>query len=275
MSAAALIAHQFRFEQRVFWRSPAAVFFTVMFPRHLPAAVRARSSATEIEGLGIRRGDLLRAGDHHPRRGLRDARERLDADRRDARERPAEAAARDAAADLGLHRRPDRQRVRRLGADGRDRHRCSAACSTASSPDGDDPGAAGDADRRHLRLLLARPRADRAIPSEQAAPPITNFTVLPLYFLSGVFVPESEIPDGVLTFASLFPIRHFFQAFLDGLRPAHPGRRVRLGPPRGGRRLGNRRNPDRSAVLPLVAAPRVSSANGSVVATGQEFPSPA
>ena len=29
-----------------------------------------------------------------------------------------------------------------------------------------------------------------AIPSEQAAPPITNVMVLPLYFLSGVFIPE-------------------------------------------------------------------------------------
>ena len=32
MSGAALVLHQFRFEQKVFWRSPAAVFFTVMFP---------------------------------------------------------------------------------------------------------------------------------------------------------------------------------------------------------------------------------------------------
>ena len=44
-----------------------------------------------------------------------------------------------------------------------------------------------------------------AIPSEEAAPPITNFTVLPLYFLSGVFIPESEIPDGVLAFAVDLP----------------------------------------------------------------------
>jgi ABC-2 type transport system permease protein len=58
-----------------------------------------------------------------------------------------------------------------------------------------------------------------AIPSEEAAPPITNFTVLPLYFLSGVFVPESEIPTGVLHIAAIFPIRHFFQAFLTAYDP--------------------------------------------------------
>ena len=51
------------------------------------------------------------------------------------------------------------------------------------------------------------------IPSEDAAPAITNVTVLPLYFLSGVFIPETEIPEGVLHVADLFPIRHFFEAF--------------------------------------------------------------
>ncbi len=32
MSAMALIWHQFRYDQRVFWRSPASVFFTVLLP---------------------------------------------------------------------------------------------------------------------------------------------------------------------------------------------------------------------------------------------------
>lgn len=57
------------------------------------------------------------------------------------------------------------------------------------------------------------------IPSEDAAAPITNATVLPLYFLSGVFIPQSEIPDGVLEFSSLFPIRHFFEAFFTAWDP--------------------------------------------------------
>jgi ABC-2 type transport system permease protein len=52
-----------------------------------------------------------------------------------------------------------------------------------------------------------------AIPSEDAAAPITQVAVLPLYFLSGIFVPETEIPTGVLHFANIFPIRHFFEAF--------------------------------------------------------------
>ena len=62
-----------------------------------------------------------------------------------------------------------------------------------------------------------------AIPSEDAAAPISNFAVLPLYFLSGVFIPESEIPDGVLSFADHFPIRPFFEAFFVSWDPADAG----------------------------------------------------
>jgi ABC-2 type transport system permease protein len=62
-----------------------------------------------------------------------------------------------------------------------------------------------------------------AIPSEDAAAPMTNFALLPLYFLSGVFIPESEIPSGVLHFADLFPIRHFFEAFFTAWNPLTTG----------------------------------------------------
>jgi len=62
-----------------------------------------------------------------------------------------------------------------------------------------------------------------AIPSEDAAAPISNVAVLPLYFLSGVFIPETEIPDGVLKVADLFPIRHFFEAFFTAFDPNTAG----------------------------------------------------
>jgi ABC-2 type transport system permease protein len=61
------------------------------------------------------------------------------------------------------------------------------------------------------------------IPSEDAAPAITNAVLLPLYFLSGIFIPESEIPDGVLEFADLFPVRHFFEAFFAAWNPLTTG----------------------------------------------------
>ena len=41
-----LVAHQFRYDQKVFWRNPAAVFFTVAVPGRPAADLRHRSSAT-------------------------------------------------------------------------------------------------------------------------------------------------------------------------------------------------------------------------------------
>jgi ABC-2 type transport system permease protein len=62
-----------------------------------------------------------------------------------------------------------------------------------------------------------------AIPSEDAAPAVSNAVVLPLYFISGIFIPDSEIPSGVLHFADLFPIRHFFEAFFAAWDPNTAG----------------------------------------------------
>jgi ABC-2 type transport system permease protein len=62
-----------------------------------------------------------------------------------------------------------------------------------------------------------------AIPSQDAAAPIVNALLLPLYFLSGVFIPEDELPDGVVSFANHFPVRDFFEAFFDAYIPAGGG----------------------------------------------------
>ena len=61
------------------------------------------------------------------------------------------------------------------------------------------------------------------IPSREAASAITNAITLPLYFLSGIFIPENEIPDGVLSFANHFPVRDFFQAFFTAYSPTTTG----------------------------------------------------
>ncbi|HEX5763008.1 MAG TPA: ABC transporter permease [Solirubrobacterales bacterium] len=62
-----------------------------------------------------------------------------------------------------------------------------------------------------------------AIPSQDAAAPIVNALLLPLYFLSGVFIPDDQLPSGVIHFADLFPVRHFFEAFFGAYVPAAGG----------------------------------------------------
>ncbi len=57
-------------------------------------------------------------------------------------------------------------------------------------------------------------------PSGDAAPAIANATLLPLAFISDVFIPPSEGSPGWLsTIADLFPLRHFVVAFQDAFNP--------------------------------------------------------
>jgi ABC-2 type transport system permease protein len=52
------------------------------------------------------------------------------------------------------------------------------------------------------------------VPSENAAPPIANAIVLPLEFISGVFVPSEQIPDWMNAIADVFPVKPLFDAIL-------------------------------------------------------------
>ena len=49
------------------------------------------------------------------------------------------------------------------------------------------------------------------VPSLDAAAPIANLIVLPLYFISGVFVPINEIPTWLADIAKYLPIRPFVE----------------------------------------------------------------
>jgi ABC-2 type transport system permease protein len=67
------------------------------------------------------------------------------------------------------------------------------------------------------------------IPSEGAAPAITNAVILPLYFFSGIFIPVDQLPSGMRIIGTLFPIRHLFDSFLLAYDPATKGSAVSLG----------------------------------------------
>ena len=212
-----LVLHQLRFDQKVFWRNPAAVFFTVLFPVLAAADLRRRLRRRQDRRRGRDRGDhLLRPGDHHPGGDLGDDADAGDDGRDRARGRAPEARPGHPDAGLGLHRRQNRQLDRPLAADVRDRASGSGASSTESAiPWSHLPEllvvlAVGAASFCCLGIALTA-----AIPSQDAAAPIVNALLLPLYFLSGVFIPDGELPDGVIHFADYFPIRHFFQAFFD------------------------------------------------------------
>jgi ABC-2 type transport system permease protein len=57
------------------------------------------------------------------------------------------------------------------------------------------------------------------ITSADAAQPILQFVTLPLYFISGVFVPDANNPQWLRDVANVFPVRHLAQALLRGWDP--------------------------------------------------------
>jgi ABC-2 type transport system permease protein len=55
------------------------------------------------------------------------------------------------------------------------------------------------------------------IPNADASPAIVNATILPLLFLSGIFIPfGNSTPSWILWIARIFPIRHFANAMQAG-----------------------------------------------------------
>ena len=53
MSGVALVLHQFRFDQKVFWRNPASVFFTAIFPLLFLFIFASFFKNANIQGLGV------------------------------------------------------------------------------------------------------------------------------------------------------------------------------------------------------------------------------
>ena len=61
------------------------------------------------------------------------------------------------------------------------------------------------------------------VPSENAAPAMANFVALPIYFISGIFVPADSTPDWMDKVASVFPVKPLFDALLTAFDPATTG----------------------------------------------------
>ena len=55
------------------------------------------------------------------------------------------------------------------------------------------------------------------IPNEDAAVPIVNATILPLLFLSGIFIPlGDDAPEWIRVVARIFPVKHFADGMQAG-----------------------------------------------------------
>jgi ABC-2 type transport system permease protein len=226
MSATTLVWHQFRYDQKTFWRNPAAVFFAVILPVMflfifvtifgnetvgLPGGGEIKGSTYYLPGI-VTLG-LVSTTFTNLAISLTASRERGLLKRVRKTPLPAWAfmAGRFATAIVATI-----LLVAVLVALGRLVYGVAIPTSTMAAAL--LALVVGVLAFSALAFALAA-----AIPSENAAAPITNAIVLPLYFISGVFVPDELIPDGVRSVAELFPVKNLYEAFLTAFDPATSG----------------------------------------------------
>ncbi len=221
MNGLALVGHQFRYDQKAFWRNPAAVFFTVMFPVivFLILAVVFNGELVDVRGgveattyyvPAIMSLAIISATMQTLAMTLVIARE-------DGRLKRGRGT-------------PMPPWVFIAGRVGNSIVVALMMLALLAAIGGVLYGVAVPWDRLPAILLTLVIGAasfcclgialTAAIPSQDAAAAIVNALLLPLYFLSGVFIPEDQLPSGVISFADLFPVRHFFDAFFDAYVPA-------------------------------------------------------
>ena len=226
MTGVALALHQYRFDQKQFWREPASVFFTVILPLIflvLFVAIFGNGTVELGEGRQIRGATyfvpsiltlaLLNATFVNLTIWLSIARERGQLKRVRATPVPAwvviAGRTLTAAAIAGVM--------------------VVIVCAFGALLYGVElPGATLPA------LLLAVLvgvvalaglgfAAAALVPSENAAPPVANAIVLPLEFISGVFIPSEAIPGWMDSIASVFPVKPLFDAILTAFDPSTTG----------------------------------------------------
>jgi ABC-2 type transport system permease protein len=60
-------------------------------------------------------------------------------------------------------------------------------------------------------------------PNGDSTPAITNATLLPVAFISGIFIPLSDPPPWMAALGNFFPLKHFADAFRDAFDPTLTG----------------------------------------------------
>ncbi len=224
MTGLGLVAHQFRYDQKAFWRNPAAVFFTVGFPVILllifatvfggqTIDVRGGIETTSYYVPAIITLSVISATMQNLAMTLVIAREDGRLKRGRGTPMPAWVFI---AGRIGNSIVVALMMLVLIAVLGRLLY--GVAIPWGQLPELVVVLVVGAAAFCCLGIALTA-----AIPSQDAAAPIVNALLLPLYFLSGIFIPDDELPDGVINFANHFPVRDFFQAFFDAYIPAGGG----------------------------------------------------
>jgi len=225
----ALALHQFRYDQKVFWRNPASVFFTVMLPLIFLFIFATIFGNDEVADRGVKTTTyyvpaiialaIISASTQSIAINLTEDRERGLLKRVRGTPLPAPVFVAGRVGNSLLISLVMLVVVSLIG-----RLVYGVTIPTTTIPAVLATVAVGAFSFCCLGFAMTT-----IIPSEDAAPAITNALILPLYFISGIFIPDSEIPSGVLAVADVFPIRPFFEAFFTAWDPNTTGAGFELG----------------------------------------------
>ena len=225
----ALALHQFRYDQKVFWRNPASVFFTVMLPLIFLFIFATIFGNDEVADRGVNTTTyyvpaiialaIISASTQSIAINLTEDRERGLLKRVRGTPLPAPVFVAGRVGNSLLISLVMLVVVSLIG-----RLVYGVTIPTTTLPAVLATVAVGAFSFCCLGFAMTT-----IIPSEDAAPAITNALILPLYFISGIFIPDSEIPSGVLAVADVFPIRPFFEAFFAAWDPNTTGAGFELG----------------------------------------------
>jgi ABC-2 type transport system permease protein len=62
-----------------------------------------------------------------------------------------------------------------------------------------------------------------AVPNADAAPAVVNAVALPLFFISGIFIPAEALPNSLATVADVFPVKNLADALIAAFDPFATG----------------------------------------------------
>jgi ABC-2 type transport system permease protein len=220
-----LVLHQYRYDQKQFWREPASVFFTVVLPLiffTLFAAIFG-SDTTVVNGTKIDTAtyyvpaiialSLINATFVNLTIWLTIQRERGQLKRIRATPVPAWVVIAGRTLTAVVIAAIMVVTVCLFGF----------ALYGVELPTSTLPGVVVSVLVGTLSLAALGFAAAAAVPSENAAPPIANVIVLPLEFISGIFVPADNIPDWMNTIAGVFPVKPLFDSLLAAFDPTATG----------------------------------------------------
>ena len=219
----ALVFLQIRYQNKIFWRTPIAAFFTLVFPLMFLVLFAALFGNDEIEALGVTTAQF-----YAPALAVFGAASATYTNL---------ATSTSIARDEGILKRvrgtPLPPWVYIAGRVGSALWIATLAVVLMMSVGVAFYGveivgrtflaavisfAVGAAAFAALGLLVAA-----LIPTGDTAPAVTNATLLPIAFVSDVFIPIEDPPVWLETLGNIFPLKHFVRAFGDAFHPALTG----------------------------------------------------